>query len=290
VVADRGADRTPPSDGGAPHDATAASDAARDTGRDAGGMAADATTGSTDAPADRVEETAASDDAGEHADSAPVDAASVDADADTDTDADADTVDASPGDAPPACAVSHMLISQIRSRGLGGGSDEFVELYNPTAGSVTLDASYTLTSRSTTSAKATTRWTGAGELIPAHGHFLIAGTGYVQSPASDAPLSTGITDAASVALELAGSPIDAVCYFYDAKTLASFDPTFECEGAPVSNLPHDNASTATSDADVSLERLPGGAAGNCTDTGDNAADFVSQIPADPRNAASSPTP
>jgi hypothetical protein len=42
--------------------------------------------------------------------------------------------------------------------------------------------------------------------------------------------------------------------------------------------------------DASLERKPGGSAGNCTDTGDNAADFAAVMPANPQSSASAPTP
>jgi hypothetical protein len=33
----------------------------------------------------------------------------------------------------PACPVDHLLISEIRSRGIHGGNDEFIEIYNPTS-------------------------------------------------------------------------------------------------------------------------------------------------------------
>jgi hypothetical protein len=42
--------------------------------------------------------------------------------------------------------------------------------------------------------------------------------------------------------------------------------------------------------DASIERKPGGAGGNCTDTGDNASDFTAQTPATPMSTASPPTP
>jgi hypothetical protein len=44
------------------------------------------------------------------------------------------------------------------------------------------------------------------------------------------------------------------------------------------------------DADVSIQRLPGGALGSCIDTGDNAADFFTTTPAAPQSSTSPATP
>lgn len=188
------------------------------------------------------------------------------------------------------CALDHVVISEIRSRGPAGAADELVELYNPTASDVTLDATWKLEGRSVSGASYTARWKGTGKVLPAHGHFLIVGTAYAQSPAADETLGSGVTDATSLRLTSNGATVDAVCYGYDATTLAAFDATFTCEGTPVDNTPHDDKSTAASNVDVSIERKPGGAAGNCTDTGDSASDFATASPATPLDAASAPTP
>lgn len=195
------------------------------------------------------------------------------------------------GGAPPGpCVVGHLLVSEIRSRGAAGAGDEFVELYNATGSAVTLDDNWTLDARSTASAKYTTRWTGKGDVIPAHGHFLIVGSSYAQSPAKDDGLASGITDASSVRLSKAGATVDVVCFAFDAKTLAAFDATYDCEGTPASNLPHNDGSGAQSNTDASIERRPGGAAGNCTDTNDSSADFVAAAPSTPLNSQSAPAP
>jgi len=187
------------------------------------------------------------------------------------------------------CSTTHLVISEIRSRGVAGGSDEFVELYNPTNAPVTLDASWTLEARANTATAYISRWAGSGKGIPARGHFLLASPGYTQTPAPDEMLSTGITDATSLRLMQSGSLVDAVCYGFDATTKMTFttDTTFSCEGTPATN-PHDN--TTGTNLDISIERKPGGAGGNCTDTGDNDADFALTTPATPQNNASPPTP
>ena len=64
---------------------------------------------------------------------------------------------------------------------------------------------------------------------------------------------------------------------------------YVCEGAPADNLPHKDAA-GVGDADVSFQRRPGGALGNCIDTGDSASDFVTATPAEPQNSTSAPTP
>jgi hypothetical protein len=87
----------------------------------------------------------------------------------------------------------------------------------------------------------------------------------------------------------ASSNIDALCYAFDAVSLAAIDSTYSCAGMPASNVPHDNSTSSTSNSDASIERRPGGTAGNCTDTGNNNADFVSMMPATPLDAASAPT-
>ncbi|APR83120.1 Metal dependent amidohydrolase [Minicystis rosea] len=187
------------------------------------------------------------------------------------------------------CNATSVLISEIRSRGAAGAGDEFVELYNPTNAAITLDNTWKLEARSNTNTSYSSRWVGTGKVIPAHGHFLIAFTGYTQTPAADEKLSTGITDATSLRLMHGSTKADAVCYAFDATTSMPFtsDATYTCEGTPVTN-PHNN--TTGSNTDASIERKPGGTAGNCGDTGDNAADFTILMPANPQSSQSAPTP
>ncbi len=65
---------------------------------------------------------------------------------------------------------------------------------------------------------------------------------------------------------------------------------YVCEGAPISNLPHNNGSPAGSNVDQSLERKPGGAFGNRKQTFDNPTDWQATAPADPHDLASTPAP
>jgi hypothetical protein len=245
-------------DMGSPVDAAMPIDMGVDAGRDAGMDAG------TDAGRD------AGTDAGR--DAAMVDAGS----------------DAGPVDAGP-CMLTHLVISEVRSRGAGGAADEYVELYNPTGAAITLDNTWTLEARSNAAASYTARWTGTGTSIPPHGHYLIASAGYTQMPTADGALSSGITDAGSLRLQHAGATVDALCYAYTAASGAVFstDTTYTCEGMFAMN-PHNNATSTNTDA--SIERLPGGAAGSCTDTGVSAADFATIMPGAPQSTVSPATP
>ena len=188
------------------------------------------------------------------------------------------------------CALGRVVIGEIRSRGPGGAGDEFVDLYNGTSASVTFDSSWTVTIRSSAASTYTVRWTGSGTVVPPYGHLLLAGSGYTQLPVADAVLTPAMTDAGNVVLTHGSGIADSVCYYFDSTTMAALDGTFNCEGAPVSNLPHNNGSSAASNSDHSISRRPGGSAGNCTDTDDNASDFLSTAPSTPMNTASAPTP
>jgi Lamin Tail Domain len=191
-----------------------------------------------------------------------------------------------------SCANDHLVISEVRSRGAAGASDEIIEIYNPTSAAVVLDATWKVEARSSTaSTYGTARWTGNGKSIPAHGHYLLTNTSYTQSPAHDDPTTTtGITDASSIRLVHNATVVDAVCYGFSAATKSALQVAgYDCEGTPADNLPHNNTS-GVGDADVSLQRLPGGALGNCIDTGDNAADFITTTPAAPQSSTSPATP
>ena len=198
-------------------------------------------------------------------------------------------VDSGPADTGSgACALSHLVISQVQSRGLAGGSDEFVDLYNPTGVAVTLDSTWAVDARSNTSSSFGTRWTGTSKSIPSLGHYLLVGSAYSGAAAGDGSLSSGITDASSVRLTHSGTTVDELCYAYSPATSATLmGAGYSCPGTPATN-PHNDATST--DIAESLERLPGGAAGNCVDTGDSSHDFKTTNPSAPENTSSPATP
>jgi len=181
----------------------------------------------------------------------------------------------------------HLVISEVRSRGLSGAADEFVEIYNPTSAPVTLDPLWKIESRNAGGSVYATRWTGSGETIPAYGHFLVAGSAYTQLPVEDASLTSGITDESSVRLKQDTVVVDAICYcgMGSGNCNAFTQVGYSCEMNPMVNP---NASGA--DDDVGMERKAGGTQGNCVDTINSLNDFVAITPAKPQNLASLPTP
>ena len=165
---------------------------------------------------------------------------------------------------PAAVPRSRRRSAQIVTRGAAGRSDEFIELYNPTASDVTLDSSWSIQVRANDGTSYTARWTGSGGVLPAGGHFLLTGSAYADPVPSDDTM-TGIKDASSVVLQQGSTPIDAVCFVWASSQ--TYDATFTCEGAPADNTPHDD--TTNGDVDQSLIRKGNG----CTDTGQSAQDF-----------------
>ena len=195
-----------------------------------------------------------------------------------------------------------LLISQVRTNGAGGFGDDFVELYNPGNAPVTMDATWKLRHQSSQGGACQAevpRFTGSGQVVPPHGHLLIGGLDYNQSPAKDATFEgvnpgMSLADGGSLWVTHNGKTVDAFCFYYDATSLAVLvggcNIPYVCEGMPISNLPHDGSSGASSAVDAALERKPGGALGNGQDTGDTAADFQLVTPSTPRNLSSAPTP
>jgi hypothetical protein len=181
-----------------------------------------------------------------------------------------------------ACAGSHIVMSEVRSRG-ANAMDEYIELFNPTSSDVVLTSAWKIEARSTTAASYTPRWTGTGKTIPAHGHFIIVGTAYASppNPAGDEPLSTGITDATSLKLSQGGAVVDVVCFADNSNNVAALALAgYVCEGTAVLNT----------DPTKSIERKPGFPMGNCVDTDDNPTDFVIAAAISPQNRFSPPTP
>jgi hypothetical protein len=198
------------------------------------------------------------------------------------------------GGSPPTCPVDHLLISQLMSRGPMGADDEFIDLYNPTDADVVLDSTWTIVGRNASSlfTSSSTRWKGSSSTLHARGYYLIVGSKYSESAMPDDQLTVGITDAESIALEHAGTPVDSLCYYNDSLTdVASEDDLesglFTCEGNPVLN-PHDDSDDT--DVDASLERKTVNGAPDCADTGDNASDFEERAPSAPDSSTSPPPP
>lgn len=177
-----------------------------------------------------------------------------------------------------SCNATDLVISELRTIGSNGATDDLVEIFNPTASPISLEG-YTLTARAPTSAPGSDfpRLTGtAATVVPAYGHLLIAGEMYDDPPLPDVPLGSGESfgNDVLVFLKKGGTPIDVLCVCAMHCDEMLWD---ECEGFVVPNP------ATVVDMDVSVAREPA-----CVDN-DAPVDFTSST-SSPMNLASPPTP
>lgn len=157
--------------------------------------------------------------------------------------------------------AGQLLISEFRTRGPSGASDEFVEIYNPTLATLTIGGLKIRASNSagTVSDRVTIP---AGTTLLSGRYYLVtnstANTGYSGTVAGNQTYATGIADDGGIAITGSNgtSIIDAVGM--------SSGSAYK-EGATLAPL--------TNNVNQSYERKPGGAAGNGKDTNNNATDF-----------------
>jgi hypothetical protein len=174
-----------------------------------------------------------------------------------------------------ACALGHVVISELRTRGPGGGNDDFIELFNASPSPVTFDSAWKVEARASTVNGYLARWTGGGETLPPFSHFLIANSaGSYSDPKGDVTMGSGIGDAGSVRLRQGALTVDAICYQTSSESINGHT----CEGSPAKNP------DGAKDLDSSLQRK------HCVDTGNSYADFEAIQPSSPMNLASGPTP
>lgn len=178
-----------------------------------------------------------------------------------------------------APAADHLVISQIQVSGNGGPPDEFIEIYNPTAVTVSLGG------WSSQSLASTFPWSVdvlvLANTIPPHGWYLVAPPGYNRSVPRD-QTNTAFslsTTGGSVFLVASTSPVGSC----DAATIA------DRVAYGIGSCP-EGAAPAAPASESSILRRPGGICGNGTDTGSNVTDFAAQAPSTPRNRTSPPQP
>ncbi len=171
---------------------------------------------------------------------------------------------------PALASTSHVVISELSTGSVSAASQEFIELYNPTASVVSL-SSWQLEYKSATATSAA--WSKRATLsgsIASFGFYLVATKGFV--PSGDSLLTDGMAESAGHVrlLDQASQVVDLVGY--GATANAS-----ETSPAPAAGDGH------------SLERLPGASnalAGNSQDTGNNSQDFTVRITPEPQTTAS----
>jgi hypothetical protein len=173
--------------------------------------------------------------------------------------------------------ATDIVISEFRARGSAGGNDDFIELFNPTQGTVNLNGWSINRSNDSGNTNAHYPFTTNVILQPGQ-YYLLANNAYDDSVAPDATYGTGITDAGGIALVRPDSTI--------ADQVGLSSASAYKEGTPLASL----GSAAGSNIDRSYERVPGGTSHSCQDTNNNSADFQLRNPSNPQNSLSSPLP
>jgi hypothetical protein len=174
----------------------------------------------------------------------------------------------------PASATSSIVISEFRTRGPNGASDEFVEIYNRTTSSISIGGFRIRGSGNTGSVSDRVVITAGTTLSPGC-HYLVANntatTGYSGSTTPNQTYTSGIVDDGGIAITMSDGTtiIDAVGM--------SSGSAYK-EGTTLTPL--------SGTTNQSYERKPGGSAGSSVDTNDNSADFTLKNPSDPQNQAS----
>ena len=170
---------------------------------------------------------------------------------------------------PPAT----LVVTEVQTAG-ASASDEFAEIGNMGPTSVDLaglEIVYVTSTGGTVTRKAA--WTEPLLLEPGR-HIVVANTTGAYAIVADLTYSGGFaaTGGAIVLRVIGGAPVDALGWGDATNAFV--------EGAPAPAPP----------AGSSLERRPGGTAGNTTDTNDNVADVFVQASPNPQNLAAPPVP
>jgi len=166
-------------------------------------------------------------------------------------------------------APPHMVISEFRSRGPNGDSDEFIELYNPTGASVNISGWILRQSSGCGATITNLAFITSNVILLAGQHYLLTSSLLASVSGADQFFSAGIFDNGGLALlTSAGQIVDQVGM--------CISTTYR-EGA--------NLEPLTRNLSQSYERRPGGDTA-CYDTDNNEADFVLISPPNPQNKAS----
>lgn len=186
--------------------------------------------------------------------------------------------------APMPQATGDVVISEIQTSGDSGGGDEFIELYNRTNSTIDISGwEIWVSSSSGTYAKLVN--IRAATSLDAGQHYLLGkealyGGFNGATPDQWYTINVGIQDNMGVALKRSDGTI--------SDQVGMSAGSIYKEGTPLAPL-------WGSGVDVSYERISDGA-GNCVDTGNNAADFFRREPSEPQNSTDpavicgSPTP
>lgn len=183
---------------------------------------------------------------------------------------------------PTNAASDHIVISEV----MNSGSNEFVELFNPTNTSVNLSGWFI--TRKNTEGSSETNFLASGLIgnIPAHGYFLIANRNSSASSSADIIYTTGFTENSTITL-------------YSDNKITTVDKVGlgTASDKETNNIPNPNSNQSierkAGSLSTSISMGIGGAdefMGNGEDTNNNANDFVLRNVPQPQNSLSVPEP
>lgn len=188
----------------------------------------------------------------------------------------------------------HVVISEVSGRGATSQTDEFVELHNPTNQPVDLSGWMLQYKSATGSTYSGTFVIPAGKVIPAHGYFLLAHTGYTGTGAQaadatwsgfDMSASTTAGGHVRIGRDLTtSSPIEVDRLGWGAANApegGAGGPYHPAAGGSI-----ERKALPTSTQATMAEGGSDASRGNGSDTNNNAADFVIRAARQPQNSAS----
>jgi hypothetical protein len=179
---------------------------------------------------------------------------------------------------------NYIVLSEIQTRGIASASDEFIELYNPTASSIDLTG-WRLTKKATATTSAETNLIASmsGSIEP-HKFFLITSNQAVSSPSADLKFSSSVADDNSIYLR--DSNENLIDKF---GALGAIDP----EGSPTPKASSGQSYERKANTNSTAQSMTNGAdelAGNGEDTDNNANDFILRDSPQPQSAQANSEP
>lgn len=180
--------------------------------------------------------------------------------------------DPAPSPTPTPVLAEHIVIGEFRTRGPGGGDDEFIELYNAASVDIVLNDWSLYVSDGFGTPRLLYLFT-ARALAPGQRFLLVREGAFSGNTQANAFFQFDIADDGGLALK------DAQDSIVDAVGFGEFSAYVE--GTPLAPMSGTNES--------SYERRQGGNAGNCVDQNDNASDFLlNDGTSNPQNSNSPP--